>query len=110
MNTTSARRTLSAFAVLAAVVATPAAQAEPATAVAATESTPMACTAGRLTGLQQRLIDKADQGAAPFVQFIHRTRAIYQLDVYQVLDDLPVWRARGDCRTATVAAADVAGR
>ena len=95
---------------LATVAALPVARAEPAVVAAAAIPAESACSAGRLTGLQQRLIDKADQGVAPFVQFIHRTRAIYQLNAYQVLEEMPAWRAKGGCRTAMVASADAAER
>lgn len=99
MNT--ARRILLPIAVLLAAAA-PLAQAEPETTVAAaaTASGGMPCGVARLTPLQQRLVDKADQGVAPFVQFIHRTRAIYQLDAQEVAGQLDGWRQRRGCATA----------
>lgn len=68
-------------------------------AVAATAAA-AACGPARITRLQQRLLDKADQGAPELVRFIHRTRMIYQLDVYQVANSLDGWRAASRCTTA----------
>ena len=36
-----------------------------------------------LTPVQRQLVDKAAQGIRPLVQYIHRTRMIYQLDVME---------------------------
>lgn len=98
MNT--ARHILSIAALLVAVA--PLAQAEPDSTVAAAVATSggAPCGVGRLTPLQQRLLDKADQGVAPFVQFIHRTRAIYLLDAQEVAGQLQGWRDRRACATA----------
>lgn len=59
-----------------------------------------ACGPARVTRLQQRLVDKADQGAPELVRFIHRTRMIYQLDVYEVAKSLDGWRAASRCARA----------
>ena len=98
MNTV--RHTLSFVAACAAVAGASLAQAEPATTVAAATTPSAPCASGRITPLQQRLLDKADQGVAPFVQFIYRTRAIYQLDAYEVAGQLEGWRQRRGCASA----------
>jgi len=51
---------------------------------AATSSTvsPAQCARGTsLTHVQRQVVDKASQGVRPLVQYIHRTRTVYQLDV-----------------------------
>ena len=41
--------------------------------------------ATHLTRVQQTLVDKAAQGTRPLVQYIHRTKFIYQLDVMETV-------------------------
>jgi hypothetical protein len=53
--------------------------AAPPTSAAACES------ATHLTRVQQTVVDKAAQGIRPLVQYIHRTRFIYQLDVMETV-------------------------
>lgn len=100
MNTV--RHLLPIATLLAAALAVPLAQADPGATVAAAPSAvrDLPCGSARLTPLQQRLLDKADQGVMPFVHFIHRTRAIYQLDANEVAGQLDGWRQRRACATA----------
>lgn len=109
MNT--ARHIVSIAALLAAAAVAPLAQAEPQSAIAATAAASggAPCGMARLTPLQRRLLDKAEQGVAPFVQFIHRTRAIYQLDAYEVAGQLEGWRQRRVCATAAATDAPAPG-
>jgi len=46
-----------------------------------------------LTRVERQLVDKAAQGIRPLVQFIHRTRMIYQLDVMETVAWLDRQRA-----------------
>lgn len=38
-----------------------------------------------LTRVQRQLVDRAAEGMRPLVQYIHRTRMIYQLDVMETV-------------------------
>lgn len=42
--------------------------------------------------LDARLNSLAERGAAPLVQFVHRTRTIYQLDVAEALERIAAYR------------------
>ena len=64
----------------------------------AAESTTTAaeCRADASLGrVERQLLDKAAQGIRPLVQFIHRTRMIYQLDVLETVAWLDRQRACG---------------
>jgi hypothetical protein len=53
-----------------------------------TASTPSAAECARsasLSSVQRQLVDKAAQGIRPLVQYIYRTRMIYQLDVMETI-------------------------
>ena len=58
------------------------------------------CDATPLQPLHKRLLDKASQGVMPLVQFVHRTRMIYQLDIHEVAKSLDGWRERAACAAA----------
>lgn len=59
----------------------------------ATPETEAACRQAPTTSLQQRLIDKSDQGVEALRQFVFNTRMIYQLDVQEVADWVTAQRA-----------------
>jgi len=58
-----------------------------------------------LTSVQQRLLDKADQGVGALRNYIFITRGIYQLYIADVADSLPKWRARAACAKQAAEAA-----
>ncbi len=44
--------------------------------------------------LDARLANLADQGVAPFVQYVHRTRTIYQFDIVEALGRVAAYRQK----------------
>jgi len=59
----------------------------------ATPEADAACPQAPPTSLQQRLIDKSDQGVEALRQFVFNTRTIYQLDIREVADWVTAQRA-----------------
>ena len=72
------------------------------TAMAANDDTASAtCAEARLTGLQQRLVAKADQGVDSLRQYVWITRSIHGLYMPDVGDWLDARRAaRANCAVA----------
>jgi hypothetical protein len=59
-----------------------------------------------LSIVERRIVDKASQGATPLIRFVHATRGIYQLDVYDTVAWLDKRRAaRAACGIAVADAA-----
>ena len=78
---------------------------------AAPESEPAACREAPLSSLQQRLVDKSEQGVEALRQFVFNTRAIYQLDLVETADWVAARReAVRRCMAARAAAAEAAAR
>ena len=76
----------------------------------ATPETDAACRQAPATSLQQRLIDKSDQGVEALRQFVFNTRMIYQLDMQEVADWVTAQRAAvRRCMEAKAAAEATAG-
>jgi hypothetical protein len=66
-----------------------------ATTVAAASAVPAsACTPIRLTYVQQRVLERADQGVGPLRQYVFNTRSIHMLDLQDTADWVVAHRAR----------------
>jgi len=50
-----------------------------------------------LTQLQQRIVDKSEQGVVALRRFVERTRMIHQLSMYDIAESLDAWRAVSTC-------------
>ena len=50
-----------------------------------------------LPALQQRIVEKADQGMDALRQFVWRTKIIYGIDIFDVRQSLDAWRAQALC-------------
>ena len=69
------------------------AQAQP-LAAPTVATTPVPCSAIRLTGLERRVADKASQGVKALRQYVTLTRAIHHLDLQDAIDWYTAHRAR----------------
>ncbi len=65
------------------------------------------CASAPLTNLQKRLLEKADQGVAALRQYIFTTRAIHQLDIYDVVGWMDARRAAAAACVASAKPAHV---
>ena len=101
------RISLLAVAALCLVPATAQAQEDDATVAAAAAGS--ACDRPEsLSTLQRRIVEKASEGAMPLIRFVHRTRMIHQLDVYETVAWLEQRRAaRKACAVAVADATSV---
>lgn len=64
---------------------------------AADESRVAATSCKALSSLQQRIVDKADQGIDALRRFVWRTRPIYDIDMLDIAESLDGWRAAASC-------------
>ena len=67
----------------------------PASAADGTRAAAPSCTA--LSNVQQRIVEKADQGIVPLRHFVHMTKFIYDIDMFDVAESLDGWRAGASC-------------
>lgn len=75
----------------------------PATAADEVSSTAASCRA--LTRLQQRIVDKSNQGMEALRGFVWMTKFIHGIDMYDVARSLDEWRAAAACSSRLADAA-----
>ena len=108
MSTTPLRISLVAVATLCLMTGSARAQHDE-TAVAQASTSTRCEAAQALSNLQRRIVTKASQGPTSLIRFIHGTRMIYQLDVYETFAWLDDHRAaRAACGLAMADAASAA--